>query len=687
MAQDATVTAADIARLAGVGRAAVSNWRKRHDDFPQPVGGTATSPSFSLAEIQGWLRDQGKLKESTADEHLWQELRRAADQAELADVLTLAGAFLLYLHRGPKDWAAHAPLPDDRLAEALPAAVANVLNGLPGGRPFPDSLAVEHIPVVRRLADLSAERGPRQTFEFLRERYLDLHKRRSYETPPEVVRLVMGLADLDAATVLDPACGSGGFLLGALEDLAPQRLLGQEIDQDLARLTALRLALRTPDAEIDAGDSLRADAFPGVEADLVATAPPFNDRNWGYDDLTADPRWEYGLPPRTEPELAWVQHALSHCRPGAPAIVLMPPAAANRRAGRRIRLQLLRRGALRAVITLPLGAVPNMAVPLNLWVLRRPDPSERPPSQVLMADTGGDPNADYTAQALADWRRFSDDPEGDLDEPGRARAVRIIDLLDEEVDLTPARHITQPVAAPAVERVTERRTETLDLLAGLADLLPEVEAAAEPFDAPLLPIAELTRMGLLTVHQAAPKLRVSDTETPDAPPHLTRVLTAEDVLAGRPPSRVLDDPGDDDPTTLRKGDVVVPTLIRTPAAQVVTEPGAVLGRHLFLLRPDPALLDPDYLAGILRSSLNLRHYSTLSSSYRVDVRRAEIPLLAIDDQRRYGQVFQRLDTFVTNLRRAAELGTDLARLINDGLVDASLRPGTATPASESPSGR
>ena len=50
--EDVTVNAADIARLADVGRAAVSNWRKRFEDFPQPVGGTASSPAFSLADIE-----------------------------------------------------------------------------------------------------------------------------------------------------------------------------------------------------------------------------------------------------------------------------------------------------------------------------------------------------------------------------------------------------------------------------------------------------------------------------------------------------------------------------------------------------------------------------------------------------------------------------------------------------------
>ncbi|MEV4251828.1 N-6 DNA methylase [Spirillospora sp. NPDC049652] len=654
MAQDATVTAADIARLAGVGRAAVSNWRKRHDDFPQPVGGTATSPTFSLAEVQGWLRDQGKLTGSTDDEFLWQDLRRLADEADLADILGFPGAFLLFLHRTPDAWEQLSGLADERLAAELPKAL---------GGDLPSNLAAEHLPIVRRLAALAADRGPRDAFEFLRERYLDLHKRRAYETPPAVAALAVRLADPPVKTVLDPACGSGGFLLAALDHTEPLHLLGQEIDADLARLTAIRLALRTDHADIRTGDSLRADAFPTAEADLVATAPPFNDRNWGHDELTTDLRWEYGLPPRTEPELAWVQHALAHTRPGGLAVILMPPAAAGRRAGRRIRQQFLRRGVVRAVIGLPPGAVPNMAVSLSLWVLRRPASAERPPSQVLMAETSDA----FAEEALDVWRRFRADPESDLDEPGLAKAVRIIDLLDDEVDLTPSRHITPPAAAPAIDQVAERRARVLELLRTLPGLLPEVDAAGEPPNASLMPISELTRLAHLTVHQAGPAAYPNDG---DLPPY---VLTAKEVVQGRQPAAT-DTPAGPGDIVLHTGDVVVPAILRTPAALVIERPGAVLGRHLFLLRPDPDLLDPHYLAGVLRSSLNLRHYATTSTSYRVDVRRTEIPLLPIEEQRRHGEAFHRLHEFSTRLQRAADLGTDLAALLNEALVDAMLRP-------------
>jgi predicted DNA-binding transcriptional regulator AlpA len=54
------ITAAASARLAGVGRTAVSNWRRRYPEFPRPVGGSPTSPTFSLAEVEAWLKATGK---------------------------------------------------------------------------------------------------------------------------------------------------------------------------------------------------------------------------------------------------------------------------------------------------------------------------------------------------------------------------------------------------------------------------------------------------------------------------------------------------------------------------------------------------------------------------------------------------------------------------------------------------
>nr|BFE87009.1 hypothetical protein GCM10020093_096100 [Planobispora longispora] len=71
----------------------------------------------------------------------------------------------------------------------------------------------------------------------------------------------------------------------------------------------------------------------------------------------------------------------------------------------------------------------------DLWLLRRPA-GERPPSQVLMVDAGEDLSVVEPA-----WRAFTADPEAEL--TGDSRTVRIIDLLDDEVDLATGRHRPQ----------------------------------------------------------------------------------------------------------------------------------------------------------------------------------------------------------------------------------------------------
>ncbi|MFE2149140.1 hypothetical protein ACFXAO_03775 [Streptomyces lavendulae] len=56
---------AGVARIARVGRAAVVQWRRRHDDFPAPVGGTGVHPEFDRAAVLAWLLAHGKIEVPT----------------------------------------------------------------------------------------------------------------------------------------------------------------------------------------------------------------------------------------------------------------------------------------------------------------------------------------------------------------------------------------------------------------------------------------------------------------------------------------------------------------------------------------------------------------------------------------------------------------------------------------------
>ncbi|MEU2428001.1 N-6 DNA methylase [Streptomyces sp. NPDC007861] len=675
----AEVTAAGIARLAGVGRAAVSNWRRRHADFPRPVGGTETSPSFALGEVEQWLRDQGKLAEVPLRERVWQQVAAHPDGAVTA--LGHAGCALLLVRDRPTAWLELAAVSDEHLATMLPKALEAVLTprfGPPGERavPTPDAAALRGtVPLLRGAVELAAETGARQAFEFLLGRHLDANPRQYTLTPPGPAALMAALAG-PAATVLDPACGTGALLRAAAR---PTALYAQEADPDLAALAALRLALGS-DAEVRVrtGDSLRGDAFPRLTADAVLCHPPFNERNWGHEELAYDPRWEYGFPARTESELAWVQHALARLRPGGAAVLLMPPAAASRRSGRRIRADLLRRGALRAVVALPAGAAPPYGIPLHLWVLRRPAAAERPAPELLFVDTaepagsGGRDKLDWQTvrhTVLDAWGPF--DRSGTAEEqPGVSRSVPVIELLDDDVDLAPARHLPPPATGGSAAELTgvrERLTDTLRLTGDLTPP-PAEPTGAGPARWTGTTVGELARAGAL-------ELRPGGSGTGSAP-----VLTEHDVLAGTAPSGSLPDapgPGEDpvEPVLLQAGDVVVPVLGGGSAARVVDEAtaGAALGRNLQLLRPDPAALDPWFLAGFLRGTANNRQASSYASTAtRLDVRRLQLPRLPLADQRRYGERFRALASFEDALRLAGRLGQQLAQGLYDGLTDGTV---------------
>lgn len=608
--QRARVTAADIARLAGVGRAAVSNWRKRYDSFPAPVGGTAASPQFDLDEVEKWLAEQGKLSEVAAEDRLWRALLAAAGDpsAALAD----AGDHL----RGVR------PLPFDNL------------------RPDLDSLAAHH--------------GHRKVVVELWQRFADLPGQRAVTTPDALADLMVTLAGVDGRTVFDPACGTGRLLRAAV-DRGATDVYGQDNDPTATRLAELWLAIHDLTGHVHTGDSLRHDGFTGRTFGAVVANLPFGLTNWGHEELGYDRRWEFGVPPRTESELAWVQHALAHLEPGGRAVLLMPPSAAGRRAGRRIRAELLRRGAIRAVIALPAGAAAPHAVGLHLWILHRESDA---PSVLLIDATTLDVN-DHTAKIV----------EAVDSGAGLAQAVPVIDLLDEEVDLTPSRHTPASASGQnSLIAVQESQVRLTELVGSVQGLMPSFSTKAEPASPlPAVAVGDLIRAGHL---QLLGPVRAASTDTDPIPG--CPVLTSDDVLQGRPPS------GEAESRIapvipLRPGDVVVPVLAPHLTARVVGEEAAVLGRGLHLLRCNPGALDPWFLAGHLRTSVNERQAGGSSATLRFDVRRAHIPRIPLAEQAQHGAVFRALQQFDDAIRSAASLSGALIRHTADGLAAGLIR--------------
>ncbi|GAA2342025.1 N-6 DNA methylase [Streptomyces cuspidosporus] len=439
------VTGAEIARLAGVTRAAVSNWRRRYDDFPAPAGGAANSPLYALAEVQEWLDRQRKGQEVSPEVELWQAMRAVYGEQMIAGLAQVAAVLA---------GEAAAGVPED---------------------------------VTTRVQGLARTETPADVVNGLTERFMDSARRAGSDqvTPERVVRAVCHFApEVPAdATVFDPACGIGVLLL-SVASRAGARCRGQELDADSARFAQLRAdLLGRSGVRVVAGDSLRADEWSDLKADLVVCDPPAGVTEWGREELLLDARWDLGTPSKAEGELAWLQHAYAHTVPGGHVLMVMPASVAYRKAGRRIRAELVRRGIVRQVVALPPGTATSHALPVHLWCLRRPE------------STGGvDTNHTVRMVDLTD-----NSPDSSLEpRPDQVADVPLIEFLDDTVDLTPGshlrfRHRDYPGEYAAL------REELEDRIRRLAALLPGLAAGGGPgsLDGATTSVADLARAGLV----------------------------------------------------------------------------------------------------------------------------------------------------------------------------------------------
>jgi SAM-dependent methyltransferase len=652
------VSLAEIARIAGVGRAAVSNWRRRHDTFPTRIGGTDVSPQFSLAEVEQWLTDNGKLKDLGRREFLWPRFEALGSRDE-------SGLAVAEVARRMRSSRARIPHPE---------------------------LSREASVLVDEAARLGRSEGPRETFEFLLQRWLETHVRQLSTTPPKLATLMtrialavrLGGAGEGGLTVFDPACGTGHLLAAVAQgyDGSGLTMLACERDPALAALAAARLEFITDDlnarSEIATADSLRENPFAGARADIALCNPPFNERLWGYEELATDQRWTHGLPPRTEPELAWVQHLLSHLNPGGAAVVVLPPAVASRKAGRRVRGSLLRTGVLRAIVALPPGSAQPHSVSLQLWILRTaPDgPVSTPTGQDALLVDATQFARPGTREPGPDWEALGsfvlsalevlDRPDGCP--PGGAVRVPLLDLLDDEVDVTPGRYTasgTEPTGGELAAVWGEVETLLTDL-AGHVHHLSGLGLEAETSQTTVT-VDDLAKAGALTLRAGQrPVEAAARPREPGVP-----LLTVGDLLMDGTASGLV--PAASAHAVAEDGDVVVAGVIRAFKAWVHEGPPMALGPQLYALRADPEKLDAHFLAGCLRAPANGRQAGThASSSARVDVRRLQVLQLPLEKQVGYADAFRRLRVFETLLARADCLGKGLVSDVSDRLAAGGL---------------
>ncbi|MFB7724435.1 N-6 DNA methylase [Nocardia sp. NPDC056100] len=661
------VSAAEISRLADVTRATVSNWRRRHDDFPKPIAGSSEArPQFDLREVQEWLVEHGvEVSESPVT-----ELRTLVRSHTTPDALSqlMAG-----LRASKRTWSA------DKRADVHSRIDVHGETDVNSG----DSVAE----LLLLLGRAAAADGNRAALDVLAERALeDTAATGVYITPEPVAKLIAALLDSPSVpklrSVLDPACGSGSLLLAAA-GIGAVELYGQDALSVQVERTRLLLEAETDlEPVVREGDSLTADAFEDLRVDAVVCNPPYGQRDWGSGELAFDTRWDYGTPPRGEPELAWVQHAIAHLRPGGTALLLLPPAVATRPSGRKIRAGLVRKGALRAVIGLAPGAAQPWHVGLQIWVLRPVRAGETASETMLFVDTTALPAAtegidweSVTESTLKAWRAFDGENSSTATVSGLAATVRLVEVLDDEVDLTPARYVRSSLDS---DTVSDQVDDAIRRLSSVAAELAEVTAALGGWSGTtakswrFVSIADLVNYGQLEWIRASPPSTGRQADDSRA------ILTAPDVATGSPASGSFSNSAPETEVEIRTGDVLIPAVRsdrtggRSARVAGPEDAGSIRGPHVHLLRADRDRLDPWFLAGFLTGAENVS--ATRTSTIRFDPSRLRVPVLSLAEQQRYGETFRHLFLLRGAARRATYAAESVAELVTTGLTAGALAP-------------
>jgi len=205
-----------------------------------------------------------------------------------------------------------------------------------------------------------------------------------FYTPRSLTRLIVEILDVKGGRIFDPACGSGGFYVSALEKMEKEKIdksalsiNGQESKPMPWKICKMNLALRGAEGEIRMGDSYHDDKFPDLRADYVVSNPPFNDSGWGADRVKyGDPRFKYGVPPDNNGNFAWIQHYIYHLAPeGKAGYVMANGALSGGGVEGEIRKKIIENDLVWGIVACPPKLFYNVPLAVTLWFLRKTKPA------------------------------------------------------------------------------------------------------------------------------------------------------------------------------------------------------------------------------------------------------------------------------------------------------------------------
>lgn len=634
------VTRSEIARLAGVSRAAVTSWAKRRD-FPRPVG----ENRFALPEVLEWLESRqvhGSIRAADdGTEYSYADrIRRSLAAATPShmpgmnlpgdpttveiDNLILRLTLIFLRERDPQGWAGLNVLiaPNagaegarwliDRIATTAGKAARR--HGVsPEVFAALRRLTPEGVPEVRGLMSGSSELGAANVHTLV-DAYEAALPPGGFLTPRTVAALLAkAVIDDSAESVYDPYLRAGELLIAAADVAArPGTLRLHGLGPDAAALSLSGLTLLALGEPADL--RLAAQARRATVTHVLAN-PPFGSDSWL--DRRPNTDWQPFPPPPARSAFRWLLHCIEQLSDDGRAAIIMPRIAAvsaNARE-REIRRRLVDDSMVEAVIALPPGLYAGTSVATSVWIVRRAPGSDQP---ILFVDavnlgvsSGGRALLDEGGQAdiLRAWRSFLVDRAAGRPHPGiesLSAAVTKAVIRPESYSLNPAEYLPGTIGL----RVPDAEAARAGLGATYSRAFHCRRAAEDAAVVASEPLgAQIVRLGDVCDVKAGysySRLRAEErSDEQGVPIVLPRHLRDGRIVADKPPrapratAKALEDYWlrTDDVLCVRTGALTAPAIVRP------TESNWLLSTNLLRLRvSDPDVLNPYYLYAYLRSA-------------------------------------------------------------------------------------
>ena len=216
-----------------------------------------------------------------------------------------------------------------------------------------------------------------------------------FYTPAEVSELLARLVKpQENDRIYDPTCGSGSLLLRVVKQVPNQKvaIYGQERNGATHSLALMNMYLHgIDDAKIEWGDTLanplHLEDGKLMKFQAIVANPPFSLDKWAMGfagegstdkkfkmEASLDPhrRFEWGVPPASRGDYAFVQHMLYSLAEEGRMATILPHGVLFRGASEgRIRKQIIEMNLLDAVIGLPEGLFYGTGIPACIMVFRK----------------------------------------------------------------------------------------------------------------------------------------------------------------------------------------------------------------------------------------------------------------------------------------------------------------------------